>query len=130
MFKSTLKLLFMLLALGLADSCKVRTLDAQADWQGKEIDLGQVKQRAEVVHAFAFTNVGQQPLLIQEVKPSCGCTAVDWTRHPVGPGEKGEIRVRYTASAKITGVDLKHITVLTNTKPNFVNLYLKAHIVL
>jgi hypothetical protein len=130
MSTATLKLFFVFFSLALASSCSSPKNDPQVDWQVKEIDLGQVKQRTEIVRAFAFTNVGQKPLLIREVKPSCGCTAVDWTRHPIGPGEKGEVRVRYRASANTTGVDLKHITVMANTKPDFTNLYLKAKVVL
>lgn len=130
MFQSTLRLFFMLVVLGLAFGCTPRNPDPQADWQTKEIDLGLVKQGAEVTQAFAFTNVGTQPLLIREVKPSCSCTAVNWPRQPIGPGEKGEIQVRYKASAVSTGVDLKHVTVMANTKPDFINLYVKAKIVL
>jgi hypothetical protein len=130
MFLSTLRLFFVLFVLGLAAGCKVKNPNPEANWVYKEADLGSVKQGAEVEHAFAFTNVGQQPLLIREVKPSCSCTAVDWTRRPVEPGEKGEIRVRYKASSKSTGLDLKHVTVMANTKPDFTNLYVKARIVL
>jgi hypothetical protein len=45
-------------------------------------------------------------------------------------GETAEIKVRYRASSKTAALDLKHVTVLANTKPDFTNLYLKANVVL
>lgn len=130
MRKATLTLLLLLLTLGALPGCKPGNPDPQAEWKHKEIDFGPVKQGTAVVRTFHFTNVGTQPLLIRDVKTACGCTAVDWPRGPVQPGEKGEIRVRYTASANLVGLDLKHVTVLANTKPDYTNLYLKANIVL
>jgi uncharacterized protein (DUF58 family) len=125
---SSLLLFFVLWVAALG--CKPTPPDPQAEWVSKEADLGPVKQGAEVEHAFVFTNVGRRPLLIREVTPSCGCTAVNWTRRPVGPGEQGEIRVRYKATGETTGVALKHVTVFANTRPDFTNLFVKANIVL
>lgn len=125
---SSLLLFFVLCVLAIG--CRPANPDPQAKWVKKEADLGPVKQGTEVVHAFGFTNVGRHPLLIRQVKPSCGCTAVDWTRRPIGPGEQGEIRVRYKAGSENTGVELKHVTVFANTKPDFTHLYLKANVVL
>jgi hypothetical protein len=129
MHTAILRVLIFLTALGTAAGCTRRNPAPLAEWLYQEADLGSIKQGAEAVHAFAFTNVGAQPLLIREVKPSCGCTSVDWPRQPIQPGEKGVVRVRYRASPDLTGEELKHVTVLTNTEPNFTNLYVKALIV-
>ena len=40
---------------------------------------------------FRFTNTGQTPLLLRDVRPSCGCTGAEWEKRPVAPGETGEI---------------------------------------
>ena len=123
------KVLIVLAGLGMAVGCTKRNHAPQAEWLQQEVDLGPVKQGAETVHVFRFTNVGAQPLLIREVKPSCGCTLVDWPRQPIQPGEKGVVRVRYRASPALIGEELRHVTVLANTEPDFTNLYLKARIV-
>lgn len=44
---------------------------------------------------FSFTNNGTTPLIINNVRASCGCTTPKWTREPVAPGGKGEIQVSY-----------------------------------
>jgi len=45
---------------------------------------------------FTFTNIGTQPLVIQNVISSCGCTTPEWTREPVRPGATGTISATYS----------------------------------
>ena len=55
-------------------------------------NFGTIKEEAgNVVHSFTFKNTGNIPLLIQNVKASCGCTAPKWTKAPIAPGQEGEI---------------------------------------
>lgn len=42
-------------------------------------------------YTFTFKNTSQQPVVIQTVISSCGCTTTDWTRSPIMPGESGKI---------------------------------------
>ena len=59
-------------------------------------DFGDIKEAdGSVTHTFEFTNNGNSPLIVQDVKSSCGCTTPDWTREPVKPGEKGTITAEY-----------------------------------
>jgi hypothetical protein len=44
-------------------------------------------------HRFTFRNAGQVDLVISEVKPSCGCTAVLLSTETITPGGQGEIEV-------------------------------------
>lgn len=46
-------------------------------------------------HTFVFENISENPVIIQTVISSCGCTAPVWTKKPVMPGEKGSIEVTY-----------------------------------
>jgi hypothetical protein len=48
-----------------------------------------------VVHDFEFTNTGKVPLILNDVKASCGCTTPEWTKEPVLPGKSGSIRVTF-----------------------------------
>ncbi len=59
-------------------------------------DLGVVKEGAGVVsHIFIFTNNGTAPLVVANVSTTCGCTATSYSRKPVMPGKRGEIRVNF-----------------------------------
>ena len=47
----------------------------------------------KVTCTFTYTNVGEQPLVVNQAIASCGCTVPEYTKTPVQPGEKGEIKV-------------------------------------
>ena len=47
------------------------------------------------VHKFEFTNVGENPIKINKVKASCGCTTPSWSREVVNPGETGHVTAKY-----------------------------------
>jgi len=61
-----------------------------------EHDFGSIKETDGVQTAtFTFSNKGEVPLVLNNVKASCGCTTPKWTREPVAPGSAGEIQVAY-----------------------------------
>ena len=62
-------------------------------------DFGKIPQGVPVTTNFEFTNVGVEPLILTEVKPTCGCTIADYTKTPVKKGEKGIIKITYNAAA-------------------------------
>ena len=51
------------------------------------------EKNPKVTCTFTYTNVGEQPLVINQAIASCGCTVPEYTKTPVQPGEKGEIKV-------------------------------------
>lgn len=61
--------------------------------EGETHDFGVIKRGPVAEHTFEFTNVGNAPIIIMNVTPSCGCTGVDWSKQPVKPGEKGFIHL-------------------------------------
>ncbi len=70
--------------------------NAQAKFKfdgGDTHDFGVVKRGPVAFHKFEFTNVGDQPLVVMDVKPSCGCTNVEWIKTPVLPGQRGFIQL-------------------------------------
>ncbi len=81
---------------------------------------------AEVTCVFGFTNVGEQPLVINQAIASCGCTVPTYTREPIQPGQKGEINVRFKGSQ--TGHFKKSITVRTNGEVEMHRLYIEGDI--
>lgn len=89
--------------------------NAEIRFAEKVHEFGDVVQGQSVNHKFAFTNTGTEPLIILNVQTTCGCTASEWSKKPIPPGEGGEILVTFN-SAKKMGRQNKIITVYTNGK--------------
>ncbi|HRH38434.1 MAG TPA: DUF1573 domain-containing protein [Flavobacteriales bacterium] len=86
-------------------------------FDSQEHDMGKVVQGAQVVAAFKFTNTGGSPLVIADVRSTCGCTvAKDWPKTPILPGEGGSIGVSFDSNGR-EGSQHKVITVIANTEP-------------
>lgn len=76
---------------------------------------------------FTFTNVGNEPLVINQAVASCGCTVPTYTKTPVKPGEKGTISITYNGKGKFPGHFKKTITVRTNGTPEMVRLFIEGN---
>jgi hypothetical protein len=77
-------------------------------------DFGKIPQGTPVTTVFEFTNVGVEPLILTEVKPTCGCTIADFTKTPVLKGAKGSIKITYNAA--VASAFNKTIVVTSNAK--------------
>lgn len=87
-------------------------------------DYGTIFQNGDGNCAFEFTNTGKEPLVLSNVRSSCGCTVPKWTREPILPGQTGSINVKY--DTRRMGAINKHITVLSNAKTASVVLRIKG----
>lgn len=76
-------------------------------------DFGDITQGDKVKHIFTFENTGNEPLIISNVQVTCGCTAPEWPRDPVAPGEEGSITVVFNSAGKM-GRQNKVITIVSN----------------
>lgn len=76
-------------------------------------DFGDIYQGDKVVHVFKLENTGTQPLIITNVQTTCGCTATEWPREPVMPGETASLKVNFDSSGKY-GRQYKVINVISN----------------
>ena len=86
------------------------------EWSEESHDFGKIPEGDKVSHTFTFRNTGNNPLKIETVKPSCGCTTPDWTKDEIAPGETGMIKVEFDSKGKI-GMQRKSVTVIANTSP-------------
>lgn len=75
---------------------------------------------------FTFTNAGTAPLVINQAVASCGCTVPSYTKTPIRPGEKGEIKVTYNGRGSFPGHFKKTITVRTNGVTELTRLYIEG----
>lgn len=90
-------------------------------------DFGQIVKGSNAECDFTFQNKGKLPLIITEVKASCGCTVPIWTKEPVKPGGSGSVKVKYNTNT--VGVFSKTIVVNTNDNANRqVTLTLKGEV--
>jgi hypothetical protein len=99
-------------------SATVISQDKKADgpqltFQDESHDFGTIKEGIIAEFNFKFTNTGNQPLILMDVRPSCGCTTPDWSKEPVQPGKTGVIHVKYNSAGR-PGKFNKSITVTTN----------------
>ena len=75
---------------------------------------------------FTFTNVGDQPLVINQAVASCGCTVPNYTKQPIAPGQKGQISITYDGKGRFPGHFKKTVTVRTNGKVELPRLYVEG----
>jgi hypothetical protein len=101
--------------LGFAFNASAQT-DNKAEFKFNEEkhDFSKVPQGTPVTTVFTYTNVGVEPLILTEVKPTCGCTIADYTKTPVKKGESGKITITYNAA--VVGPFTKTIVVTSNAK--------------
>lgn len=91
------------------------------------LHLGTVKYGTHQEAVYHFVNTGSAPLLIRDVRPSCGCTTVKWSKNPVKPGESGEISIVYDPNS--LGKFSKTIAVYCNVEENIINLKLCGSVI-
>ena len=75
-------------------------------WEKGTHDFGEVVQGDKVEHTYKFTNTGNEPLIITNVQPSCGCTLPkSWPRDPIMPGGSGELVIAFNSAGKSGKLD-------------------------
>ncbi|PWL37499.1 hypothetical protein DKG77_15930 [Flagellimonas aquimarina] len=109
MMKKTVLMLFVgLLSLGVY----AQESTAKIEFKSETIDYGEIEKGSDGVRVFEFTNTGSVPLVISNVKSSCGCTIPKKPEDPILPGKTGQIQVKY--DTKRVGPIRKAITVTSN----------------
>jgi hypothetical protein len=80
----------------------------------KEFNFGTLRESDGIVtHDFEFTNQGKIPLIVNEVKASCGCTITEWPHEPILPGKTSTIKVSFDPK-KQSGSFNKTVQVTSN----------------
>lgn len=115
-----------MLFLLLACSPAVIRNDASIGFGKEKHDFGTIAYKKEANYSFEFTNTGKSPLIISEVKTSCGCTVPEWTKAPIRSGEKGQIKITYDAA--FPGVFHKTVEVFYNGAGSPFSLEIKGEV--
>jgi len=117
-----MKKLFVFIAMVLAGF----SVQAQAkiEFKSETIDYGNIAKGSDGIRVFEFTNTGDAPLIISNVKSSCGCTVPEKPKDPIAPGANGEIKVKY--DTKRVGPIRKTVTVYSNASEPIKALKIKG----
>lgn len=92
-------------------------------------DFGKINEAdGRVTTVFNFKNEGMTPLVLSNVRASCGCTTPKWTREPIEPGQTGEITVTYNPNGR-PGRFQKTVTVTSNANEPTTKLYIKGEVI-
>ena len=81
-----------------------------------EHDFGEIWDLEEQQTVFNFENKGEGPLIIEEVKASCGCTTPTLDKKTYLPGEAGTLQIAF--APKGNGRQTKTLTVRCNDPKN------------
>ncbi len=89
-------------------------------------DFGTLKYNEEAKGEFEFKNVSKAPVILTNVRASCGCTGTDWPREEIKKRKKASISVTY--DTKRVGKFQKNVYVYIDGKPNPIQLQIKGEI--
>ena len=93
-----------------------------------KIDFGKIKEDSENAATFIVTNTGKNPLIIQRVDASCGCTTAKKPEKPILPGKPDKIEVVFHPKVGQLDTQEKTVTVTANTDPGIVVLKINAFV--
>ena len=93
-----------------------------------EHDFGKFKEEAgRQTYDFVVKNIGADPLVIQNIVASCGCTTPEWTRSPIPAGGQGKITAIYDPKDR-PGPFNKTLSVYSNSQNSVVVLTIKGEV--
>ena len=96
---------------------------SQLKFEKETHEFGTIEQGKPVSYEFTFTNTTNKDITLTNVKASCGCTATNYTKTAVKPGDKGTVTATYNAAAG--GAFHKTVTVMTseeNAAPKIITI--------
>mgnify|MGYP002623804984 CR=1 FL=1 len=121
------KILLMALMLVCGITAATAQKQAEIKFEKTTHNFGKFSENEPVVSCvFVFQNVGETPLVVNQAIASCGCTVPEYTKAPIQPGQKGEIKVTYNGTGKFPGHFKKSITIRTNGTTEMTRLYIEG----
>ncbi|MFT5436826.1 MAG: hypothetical protein ACI840_001477 [Ulvibacter sp.] len=99
---------------------------AKISFKSETVDFGEIAKGSDGIRVFEFTNTGNAPLIISEVKSSCGCTVPKKPDGPIAPGASSTIQVKYDTNR--VGPIRKTITVYSNAEASIKALKIKGEV--
>ena len=92
-----------------------------------EHDFGQIMNGTPVETTFYYTNTGKSPLVVTDIKSTCGCTVPQgWSKEPLMTGASSQFSVKF--NGKGANKTSKTITLTTNTEKGLEQVKITAFI--
>jgi len=89
-------------------------------------DFGTIKQDdGNVSTVFTVINNTSAPILLTDVRATCGCTVPTWTKEPIEPGKTGQVTVTYSPKGR-PGPFEKIVTISTSGEPEKLTVRIKG----
>ena len=89
---------------------------AKLTFQETKYNFGTVKAGTVVKKSFKFKNTGKVPLIITDVRSTCGCTVPEWNKKSIAVGAEDEIKINFDTEGKLNE-QVKPVTIVANTFP-------------
>lgn len=113
---------------GILTNANAQTIAPNISFEKVVHDFGKIKEEAgKVTYKFPFINTGQNDLLIDTVRATCGCTAPNWTRKPIPPGGTGFVAATFNPAGRPSAFS-KYLYVTSNSKPASTKLTIKGEV--
>lgn len=101
----------------------------EVHWLEMEHDFGTIHEEdGKVSCSMRLVNTGDSALLITHVRTSCGCTASDYDKSPIAPGDTSSIRITYDPTAR-PGEFVKNVFVYTDGNPRRSSLEIRGKVI-
>lgn len=95
-------------------------------FESNVVDYGDVAKGSDGVRYFNFTNGGKEPLIISNVRSSCGCTIPQYPKTPIGPGQDSQIKIDYDTDR--VGPFRKTVTIFSNVVGSSMTVTVKGRV--
>lgn len=103
--------------------------DADIEFQTNVIDLGELSQEDDKqIVRLVYTNTGDVPLVVTEVRTSCSCTTVKHDRGKLLPGERAAIIITMDPAKAPEGSFYRVLKVYSTASTGVKHITLKAEI--
>jgi len=89
-------------------------------------DFGDLLQGEPQSFVFEFKNISEQPIIIESVRSTCGCTAPDWDNTPIEADSIGQLTVTY--DAKKSGYFNKKVKVYFSGQRKAEKIYIEGFV--
>lgn len=107
----------MAVILGMGTAISQESEGAVLKFENEIHDLGELytDQVAQTKLDIKFTNEGDKPLILSNVRGCCGTRIHEWPHEPVLPGEEGTIEIEYRIAPRAQKIS-RTVTVTSNAQ--------------
>ncbi len=114
-------------ALANTDPDEKKDTKASIEWEKTSFDFGKIVKNSPATVEFEFKNNSMVPLVINSVRPTCGCTVAYYPKEPVQPGKSAAITVNY--NTRSIGHFTKSIIVSSNASEGETKLIITGEVI-